>query len=154
MYKFHDLEREITDKLIEELEMMRPDIIFYEIYNEYQKAEYLGNCIESFDEEGNSLIDIFNHTSDFALSEEQSDEISYDEFIKNTRAEEYNLNKMLSAIDYYDDVKNCIFLHNEEQKIAYMYEPNNDVHFIFKLNKYDNSLKNKNKKNLTSKPKI
>lgn len=131
-----------------------PDFLSYEIYNKYKQADYLGNCIESFDEEGNSLIDIFNNTSDFALSEDNSNEISYDDFIKKSRIEEYNLNRILSSIDYYDDVKNCIFLHDEEQKIAYMYEPNNDVHFIFKLNKYDDILTNKNKNSLTSKPKI
>lgn len=131
-----------------------PDIISSEIYNEYQKAEYLGNCIESFDEEGNSLIDIFNHTSDFALSDENSIEMTYEEFIKKTRTEDFILNKLLSNIDYYDDLEKCIFLNDQEREIAYMYEPNNDIHFIFKLSKYDINPSNENKKCLTLKPNL
>lgn len=131
-----------------------PDIISSEIYNEYQKAEYLGNCIESFDEEGNSLIDIFNNTSDFALSDENSIEMTYEEFIKKTRTEDFILNKLLSNIDYYDDLEKCIFLNDQEREIAYMYEPNNDVHFIFKLSKYDINLSNESKKHLTLKPNL
>lgn len=41
---------------------------------------YVGNCVNSFDDDGECLIGIYNDVSDFASAEENALEITRDEF--------------------------------------------------------------------------
>ena len=90
------------------------------------KADYFGNCIESFDEDGESLIPIFDNVSDFALIVEQSEEISLKEFIRLTS---YKIND----IDDFKSKHNT-YLYNKDRKSALIYNTEEDIHFIFKIN--------------------
>jgi predicted nuclease with RNAse H fold len=81
-----------------------------------KKAEYLGNCIESFDENGISNIEIYDNTSDFALAEEDATVINLNKFIEITK---------LSTSDISHFITNDnIYLYDENTKSAFIY---NDI---------------------------
>jgi hypothetical protein len=99
-----------------------------------KKAEYLGNCIESFDENGISNIEIYDNTSDFALAEEDATVINLNKFIEITK---------LSTSDISHFITNDnIYLYDENTKSAFIYNDIEDVHYIFKVNNHDISMDN------------
>lgn len=83
---------------------------------------YQGNCIDSFDEDGDCLISLFSDVSDFACVEENSDKITREEFLKECSIEGFDIPN-----------KNVIYLHYESQyRTVYMiYSLEEDIHFFF-----------------------
>lgn len=82
---------------------------------------YVGNCINSFDEDGYGCVvdNLFRDVIDFAQEEEESEEITK--------------NKFLSLVDDTSMLPtgNYIYLITKDQKIIMAYEYNSDVHYFF-----------------------
>jgi hypothetical protein len=93
--------------------------------SEIYKKEYVGNCVNSFDEDGECLIGIYDDVSDFANSEENSKEISNKDFIN-----------LVGEIPKYlkNKIKNheLSYLYDEDNDIAMIYDITKDIHYFFK----------------------
>ena len=75
----------------------------------------IGNCVNSFDEEGNCLLSLFCDVSDFACVEEESEAISQQEFQHLTGC-------LIFYNVYLKHKKRGIFMgYNEEEDIHYFY---------------------------------
>jgi len=81
--------------------------------------EYVGNCLDSFDEDGNSLIDCF---CDFAQMEENAKEIPEEEFFSKLSRTQYQ--PFMFGTE-------TIFLLSECQNVLMAYLPQTDVHYFF-----------------------
>lgn len=90
------------------------------IENQYKK-QLVGNCVNSFDQDGNCTINQlpYTDTTHFAQSEENATEINKDEFINNV-----NLPNNLKNI-------NAIYLHDKENDLYMLYDDQKDVHYFF-----------------------
>lgn len=63
--------------------MINESVLF--ILEEMSQYHYVGNCVDSFDEDtGDSLIPYFRDVSDFAVKEEDAKKISKSDFLKLT----------------------------------------------------------------------
>lgn len=90
-----------------------------------------GNCINSFDEDGDSLIDLFDNVSDFACVEEDSILITLEDFISKT-----GLNR--SFLINITKLSDSDFLWHPDRAIGMIYNKIEDVHYFFKeTNKAD-----------------
>ena len=87
---------------------------------EDNKYYFIGTCITSFDEYGDSLVPHFRNTSDFAYQEENAEEIPKEFFIKNV----YNF----SMIPYNEEF---IFMITKNKNVIMAYDPIDDVHYFF-----------------------
>jgi hypothetical protein len=88
--------------------------------NNLEKYYYVGNCINSFDEDGDSLIDQFSDTSDFAWEEENANKISKEEF--------------LNLVDNYSMLpkhNKFIYLITMSKHVLMVYDKKSDVHYFF-----------------------
>ena len=112
---------------------------------EYSGYGLLGNCVNSFDDDGDCIIDIFSDVSDFACVEEDSVKIDKETF----------LSKIHMKLDEFDNsfgqFKNVEFLENKDRGIYMLYDIDSDVHYFFRevkevfsygIKKKFNSLKN------------
>lgn len=84
-----------------------------------------GNCINSFDENGNCTNGLFNDVIQFAYIEENSKEISYEKFKDIVNADDSELEKITN-------LKNALYLYNEDFKLCMIYNEDTDVHYFFK----------------------
>jgi hypothetical protein len=92
---------------------------------EIENKTYLGNCVNSFDEDGECIVpNLYNDVSDFAYSEENSIEISKNDFIKNVGNVQDNISNHLS--------KDVIYLHDQINDVFMIYDIDNDIHYFFK----------------------
>lgn len=76
----------------------------------------LGDCVDSFDEDGNCLIDIFSDVSDFAVAEDASEEFHVD-------IEDIHIPTEVS--------QQLTFYINSERGVLFGYDDENDVHYFF-----------------------
>jgi len=83
-----------------------------------------GSCINSFDENGESLIDLFSDVSDFAYVEENSLLITLEEFVEKVGMKREILSKITK-------LNECDFLFNSERSICMLYNKIEDVHYFF-----------------------
>jgi hypothetical protein len=67
---------------------------------------------------------LYNDVSDFAYSEENSTEISKNEFTKNVGNVPDNITNYLS--------KDVIYLHDQINDVFMIYDIDNDIHYFFK----------------------
>lgn len=88
---------------------------------------YCGNCVNSFDEDGESLIDQFNDVSHFAYVEENCVEINIEDFKKITGCSKSHLEELTK-------IEDSIFLHNEDEDIFMIYNKEEDIHYFFEKN--------------------
>lgn len=96
--------------------------LFHQFIKESYK--YVGNCINSFDNDGECLFNFYNDVSDFAYHiEEYYVEISKGEFLKNVINNYQFLNK--NNIEYYYDTNKNIFV---------AYDVDKDIHYFFVKN--------------------
>jgi hypothetical protein len=77
----------------------------------------VGNCINSFDEDGNCLTGMFNDVSDFAVVEENSKPISRLEFQKLTGS----------------NAPHREYLYHSGRGIVMGYDPKTDVHHFYEI---------------------
>ena len=89
--------------------------------NESQYS-YKGSCVNSFDEDGDSLIKLFSDVSDFAVKEEESEEVSKDIISK------FNINNELQNIA---NKKSTKLLFNKDHDIYFLYDTAKDIHYFF-----------------------
>lgn len=75
----------------------------------------LGNCKNSFDEDGNCLLPLFDHVSDFAVVEENSIPISKDTFLKLTGS----------------NASHEQYLYHPDRKIVMGYDSEDDTHHFY-----------------------
>ena len=97
---------------------------------------YYGNCKNSF-EDGDSLIPIFRDVSDFACVEEDSEQITKDEFMKLTSPLE---KEFLNIIKKHK----CYYSYNYDKKIAMLYDDNTDTHYFWSNDRLNESINNEN----------
>ena len=88
--------------------------------NENQKYYYVGNCKNSFDDNGNSIIPQFSDTSDFACQEENAEEISKEQFM--------NLVHDHNIVPTNHEV---IYLITQNEKIIMAHDTDDDIHYFF-----------------------
>jgi len=93
-------------------------------YVRASKASYVGSCENSFDPAtGDSLIPCFVDVSDFAVKDENSIELSEDEF-------------MTFVSEIPQDVQSAVKGHNisyffYDGNVFVLYDSNSDVHYFF-----------------------
>jgi len=80
---------------------------------------FVGTCVNSFDEDGNCVIPYFSDTTDFANKEENSDTISKQDFVLNVA--DYS---MLPSGDYE-------YYLTQDRNLIMAYNVNQDVHYFF-----------------------
>ena len=86
-------------------------------------ANYLGNCINSFDKDGDCVIsELYSDTSDFACHEEESNKITREEFTKYVGEVNPELDKKIS--------KNREYL-SDDNRIFMIYDARRDIHYFF-----------------------
>jgi len=101
-------------------------------------AEYLGTCVDSFDEDGESLIDIFRDVSNFACIEEESNEISVEDFMIATKKDMFDIENL--------SLNKKTYLESENKDVYMIYDEDKDIHYFFKAYKNKElSLKNNKK---------
>jgi len=85
------------------------------------KKQLVGNCVNSFDEDGNCTIPQipYKDTTQFAQSEENATQINKDQFMQNV-----NLPNNLKDID-------AIYLHDKNHDLFMLYDDEKDVHYFF-----------------------
>jgi len=88
--------------------------------NYLNKYNFVGTCVNSFDEDGECLISYFADTSDFAYQEENSKKISKETFIKN-----------VSDSSMIPKNKEVIFMITPNKNVIMAYDPLSDVHYFF-----------------------
>lgn len=88
-------------------------------------ANFLGTCVNSFDEDGTCVVPgLYTDTSDFAVHEENADEITPQEFKTAVGQLPANLSSEVG-----DDL---VFLHDADNNIYMLYDCDADVHYFFK----------------------
>ena len=80
---------------------------------------YAGNCVNSFDGDGESLISAFLNVSDFAVQEESGERITVEEF----------LSRVLDPVAKI--TRKCSFSSYPERDCLVMYNPVKDVHYFY-----------------------
>lgn len=83
---------------------------------------FVGTCVNSFDDDGSSLISCFNNVSDFAQQEESALKITKSEFeslVSNS--------SMLPKRHRYQ------YLITEDEEVLMAYDETKDVHYFFAL---------------------
>ena len=82
------------------------------------KYDFVGTCVNSFNEDGQSLIPYFSDVSDFAVQEEESKPITKDQFV--------NIVSDISMIP-----ANSQYLITPNKNVIMAYDPKSDVHYFF-----------------------
>lgn len=101
--------------------------------NKTCSVQYYGNCVDSFDEDGESLIPIFENTTDFARQDENAKEITKDEFLKII-PKECIPKEVIQKIYWYPNrgkTHNILFFKYEND-IFVLYDETIDIHFFFR----------------------
>ena len=94
--------------------------------------------MDSFDEDGESLIGIFSDVSNFAYIEENSTTINEKDFLIATKKDMFDIEKLT--------LNNKIYLESENKEIYMIYDEKDDIHYFFKAEKNPTiKLKNKSK---------
>lgn len=88
--------------------------------------EYVGNCVNSFDDDGDCVLSIFRDTSDFAVAEEESKEVS-----KEVSKDIVKTFKMSSELEKIAKRKTTKLLYNEDRDIYFLYDTKKDIHYFF-----------------------
>jgi hypothetical protein len=85
------------------------------------KKQLVGNCVNSFDEDGNCTIPQipYKYTTQFAQSEENATQMNKDQFINNV-----NLPDSLKYIK-------AIYLNDKDNDVFMLYDDQKDVHYFF-----------------------
>lgn len=93
---------------------------------ELLKEQYLGSCVNSFDKDGECLIDELPYTdaTEFAQAEEQAVEIDEREF-KHNFTVPIGIQQRLSA----HEVK---YLYDQRHDVYMIYDLDDDVHYFFR----------------------
>ena len=90
------------------------------VENQNQKYYYVGNCKDSFDENGNSIIPQFSDTSEFAYQEENAKQISKEQFM--------NLVHNHNIVPTNHEI---IYLITQNEKIIMAHDTDADIHYFF-----------------------
>lgn len=86
-----------------------------------QSYFYIGNCVNSFDDDGDGLSHIpYTNVSEFACAEEEYIEIPKDLF----------LSKCVLNIDV-GDLNDCEYLYDKDKDLCVLYNKERDVHYFF-----------------------
>jgi hypothetical protein len=107
-----------------EIVLLKPETIIKEDLKG-QKANYVGTCAASFNNSGDCINDDlpYQNVSDFAKGEEDSIEVSKNEFLKNVDVPN-ELRKFLNQ-------KDTLYLKDDENDVYMLYDSNKDVHYFF-----------------------
>lgn len=90
-----------------------------------ESANFVGTCVNSFDEDGECIIPgLYNDVSDFAVHEEEAKQISAADFAQAVG--EIN-QELISHIG-----NEVVYLHDEDNDVYMIYDIDSDVHYFFK----------------------
>lgn len=93
-----------------------------EILLEYH---FLGTCVNSFDEDGNCVVPgLYNDVSDFAVHEENAQQITKSQFLKHIGRIDHGIDKEISH--------NRIYLHDSDNGVFMIYDVETDIHYFFR----------------------
>ena len=95
-------------------------ITFKQFLESQNKKHLVGTC-KDFDEDGNCTIPQlpYTDTTHFAQAEENTTEITKDQFINN-----------VNVPDNLKDI-NAIYLHDEDNDVFMLYDDEKDIHYLF-----------------------
>ena len=86
------------------------------------KKHFAGTCVNSFDEEGNCITNLpWLTVSDFAVDEENAEEINKEEFLKNVDISKELIKKLLKHKLKFMKADNVYMI----------YDDNTDIHYFF-----------------------
>jgi len=91
--------------------------------NEIKKYHYIGNCVNSFDENGYCTFPNFSDATEFAQAEEDAKEISQEQFNRAVEIPNSILNKI---VDH-----QIIYLYAEPEDVYMAYDADDDIHYFF-----------------------
>lgn len=89
---------------------------------ENKKYNIIGNCVNSFDEDGECYFANYVDITDFAQGEENAQVISKKHFLDNV--------VMGDEKELVDDPEN-VFLYDEDNDVYMMYHTSSDVHYFY-----------------------
>lgn len=86
--------------------------------------EYVGNCVDSFDDDGQTDLPMFRDTTEFAQAEENAKEITKEQFEENViiskeMMDKFNTNPLVK------------YLYSEDSDFYMIYDGNADIHYFF-----------------------
>ena len=87
---------------------------------------YIGNCVNSFDEDGDCVIDSLGYydVSDFGVGDERAETLSWDEFDR----EVFVSLEMEEIIEGHE----VIYLLDRERDLYMLYDSDDDIHYFFR----------------------
>jgi hypothetical protein len=89
-----------------------------------QKKSYVGNCVNSFDNDGECTSSLpYRDTTDFAQGEENAEEITKTKFDSEVDVPNH-LKKLHNS-------KHALYLHDKENDVHMLYDTKKDVHHFF-----------------------
>lgn len=89
------------------------------------EMNFLGTCVNSFDEDGDCVIPgLYRDASDFASHEENAKKITQQEFESKVGKLSIDLSKKIS--------KDREYYHDEDGNIYYIYDVKKDIHYFFR----------------------
>ena len=98
---------------------------FLQYLAEQSAHHYVGNCVNSFDENGDNCTRglPYRDSSHFASAEEDAEQESKEDFLKHVSVHP-ELHKILNS-------KHTTFLHDKDNDVHMMYDEKKDVHHFF-----------------------
>ena len=91
-----------------------------------RRRVYIGNCVNSFDEDGDCVIDSLGYydVSDFGVGDERAETLSWDEFDR----EVFVSLEMEEIIEGHE----VIYLLDRERDLYMLYDSDDDIHYFFR----------------------
>lgn len=91
-----------------------------------KNAEFLGTCVNSFDDEGECVVPrLYRDVSDFAYHEENAQKISSKEFSNAVGKIPYAIDNQIG--------KSREYLYDEDNDVYMIYDTESDVHYFFRV---------------------
>ena len=101
--------------------------------NEENKGFYLGSCVDSFDLEGNCLVDLpWSHVSDFAYAEENSQELTLTEFLVGVSITEISGLIENNTVKYFQTPDDIFMIYDVDKDIHYFFKSELNFSLVFK----------------------
>lgn len=92
--------------------------------SETKQYFYKGNCVNSFDDDGKCLLNIFTDVSDFANTEENSKSVSKTKNISK-------LNLSVPGLQDIANKKTTTLLYSKDSDMYFLYDVDKDIHYFF-----------------------
>jgi hypothetical protein len=88
-----------------------------------RKYNFAGTCVNSFNEDGDSLLDEYRDVSDFAVGCEEAEQISQEKFIQMINVDSNAQQRI--------DIPNIQYLYDRDHDVVMLYDENEDIHYFY-----------------------